>query len=321
MKKKITYLYYMIKGYVRQISIKKCNSAKIYSNSLRKYNGKDIMSKDDANIWIKQMIESGEPFMAARFGAFELLNMWTYEFNINDKKKAKRFNYLCNNAGFFPKNIDLLKKYTEIMIESCKEVDLQAIWFHKFEDYYINKYMKKDIVQTYLLDFEPWSSEKYHWSSALEDKRVLVIHPFDNTINSQFKNREKLFVGSNILPNFELITLKSVQTIAGNKDLRFSDWFQALDYMTEEALKINFDIAIIGCGAYGYPLAARLKRAGKQAIHLGGATQIMFGIKGNRWEKNKEFEYVSKWFNEYWTKPLNKDVVKNKEQIEDSCYW
>lgn len=46
------------------------------------------------------------------------------------------------------------------------------------------------------------------------------------------------------------------------------------------AMKINFDTAIIGCGAYGMPLAAQIKNAGRQAIHLGGAVQLLFGIKG-----------------------------------------
>ena len=50
-------------------------------------------------------------------------------------------------------------------------------------------------------------------------------------------------------------------------------------------MKIDFDVAIIGCGAYGFPLAAKLKQAGKQAIHLAGATQLLFGIKGKRWEE------------------------------------
>lgn len=43
-----------------------------------------------------------------------------------------------------------------------------------------------------------------------------------------------------------------------------------------EALKFDFDVAIIGCEAYGFPLAARLKRAGKIVVHMGGATQILF---------------------------------------------
>ena len=62
------------------------------------------------------------------------------------------------------------------------------------------------------------------------------------------------------MPEFELKTLKAVQTIAGEKDERFSTWFEALEYMFEETMKIDFDIAIIGCGAYGMPLAAKLKK-------------------------------------------------------------
>ena len=46
--------------------------------------------------------------------------------------------------------------------------------------------------------------------------------------------------------------------------------------------EIEFDVAIIGCGAYGLPLAVEAKRMGKQAIHMGGATQVLFGIKVNR---------------------------------------
>ena len=70
----------------------------------------------------------------------------------------------------------------------------------------------------------------------------------------------------------------------GQTDERFKDRFEALDYMYKEALKIDFDIAVIGCGAYGICLASMLKNAGKQAFHLGGITQLWFGIKGKRWD-------------------------------------
>lgn len=82
---------------------------------------------------------------------------------------------------------------------------------------------------------------------------------------------------------------KSVQTMCFNKDERFSDWFEALDFMYHEAMAKDFDVAIIGCGAYGFPLAAKLKRAGKIAIHLGGVTQLLFGIKGRRWENAQKY--------------------------------
>lgn len=43
--------------------------------------------------------------------------------------------------------------------------------------------------------------------------KVLVIHPFEDTIKSQYQKREKLFPGTDILPEFELKTLKAVREI------------------------------------------------------------------------------------------------------------
>ena len=43
------------------------------------------------------------------------------------------------------------------------------------------------------------------------------------------------------------------------------------EYMKAEINKSNYDICILGCGAYGFPLAAHVKRMGKKAIHMGGS--------------------------------------------------
>ena len=185
----------------------------------------------------------------------------------------------------------------------------------------MNKYGDKQLKTTYLLDLEPWSSPEKPWSAALRGKKVLIIHPFTDTIQSQYQKRQEIFPGTDILPEFELKTLKAVQTVAGEKDDRFATWFDALDWMYEEALKIDFDVAIIGCGAYGFPLAAKLKEAGKQAIHLAGATQLMFGIKGKRWEENDAFAYVQKFFNDAWVYPSDKDRPKQASKVENGCYW
>ena len=116
-------------------------------------------------------------------------------------------------------------------------------------------------------------------------------------------------------------TLKAVQTLADNVDSRFSNWFEALNYMYVQAMKIDFDVAILGCGAYGMPLAAMLKEAGKQAIHLGGVTQILFGIKGKRWEEAREYQYIREMMNENWTYPLESEKPKSAQKIEGNCYW
>ncbi|CAF4657494.1 unnamed protein product, partial [Rotaria sp. Silwood2] len=96
---------------------------------------------------------------------------------------------------------------------------------------------------------------KEPWSRFLENKKVLVIHPFEKTIQNQYKNHHLLFADKNVFPSFELKTLKAVQSLANNPT-EFNTWFDALDYMKSAISKIDFDIAIIGAGAYGLPLAA-----------------------------------------------------------------
>lgn len=71
--------------------------------------------------------------------------------------------------------------------------------------------------------------------------------------------------------------------------------------------KIDFDIALIGCGAYGMPLASFIKGMGKQAVHLAGWTQILFGIKGKRWD---DLPYVSKFYNNAWVRPQQQSKIK-----------
>ncbi len=319
---KIKGLFYRFKALQRDMKIKRFDSAKMYSDAINKYAGLKLLTVNEGNNYIYEAILSGKPFLAGRFGSTELLNIRSFDFGgmIGQKyDKNFHFNHLCEWSGFFPNDQELLPDFADEMKNACKEVDLLAVWFQPFEDYYIKHFMSQPQI-TYLLDFEPWSGD-VHWSAALKGKKVLVIHPFEETIKSQYARRAEIFPGTDILPEFELKTLKAVQTIAGEKDDRFETWFDALEWMYQEAMKIDFDVAIIGCGAYGLPLAAKLKRAGKQAIHLAGATQLLFGIKGKRWETNPAFEYVKKQFNDSWVYPDERDMIKNGDSVEGGCYW
>jgi hypothetical protein len=81
-----------------------------------------------------------------------------------------------------------------------------------------------------------------------------------------------------------------------------------------EAQTRKFDVALIGAGAWSLPLAARLKQAGRVAIHLGGDTQLCFGIKGQRWEGYGIY-------NEHWVRPSAAETPKNFLLKENGCYW
>lgn len=273
--------------------------------------------------WIADKIESGEPFMIARFGNTELSVITSVikqrlfgNIPSVEERFSEWFKNLVELSGFFPNEPQLANDFTDLMLEYSKEVDLLAIWYCEMDDYVITEYMK-DCKLTYLNYIEPWRVEK-PWTAALKGKKVLVIHPFEESIKEQYKKRRQLFDNPEVLPDFELKTLKAVQTIAGEKDERFATWFDALEYMYQEAMKMDFDVAIIGCGAYGFPLAAKLKKAGKQAIHFGGATQIMFGIKGRRWVDNPRSQVK---FNDAWEYPKKEETPQNSVVVENNCYW
>ena len=112
---------------------------------------------------------------------------------------------------------------------------------------------------------------------------------------------------------------KSVQTMCFNKDDRFADWFEALQFMYDEAMQKDFDVALIGCGAYGFPLAAMLKRAGKITIHLGASVQLLFGIRGARWESSPELRPILA--NPAWVRPAESERPEGFQNHEDGAYW
>ena len=281
----------------------------------RKYADNIIHVCDDANAYIKKYIESNKPFMLARYGSTELYATEVFDLKLRFKYN-NALNMLCNNAGFFPYNYNDAEQFKNLLIKASENVDIFAIWNMFMEEQYIKKYMR-DVYLTQLRFIEPWFAEN-PWTEALKGKKVLVIHPFSETIIEQYKKREYLFENKKILPNFELEVIKAVQTIAGEKDDRFNTWFDALNWMYEETIKKEFDVALIGCGAYGMPLASMIKNAGKQAIHMGGVLQILFGIKGARWDDDP---IVSNLYNEYWVRPSNNEKIINASSVEGGCYW
>ncbi len=280
--------------------------------------GRRVFPPNEIHLEIKQMIQSGDPLFVGRFGSIELLVTSKNELDIHYKKQNS-LDVLCNNAGFFPNDMELAKRYSNLMIESMRHNDVQGIWYLPFEDYAVKHWLNREALLTEGRFLEPWFSDN-PWTQALLGKKVLVIHPFDETIKSQYQSRMKLFQNQDYLPEFDLKIVRAVQTIAGTVDDRFPTWFDALEYMFDEAMKQDFDIALIGCGAYGYPLAAKIKSAGKQAIHMGGVLQAMFGIKGKRWEKDPN-PIVRNLYNEYWVRPDQSDIPTENQRVENGCYW
>jgi hypothetical protein len=280
---------------------------------------REIAGASEGNRLIADLLLADEPCMISRFGSVELSVLYHYE-KFKYKKEIFWKQEIKENvqalAGVFPAEEEVLNQFSKLYQDCSKDVDLLGVWFNPGENLIVKKYCRNAKL-TRLGGLEPYYFEN-PWSRHLKHKKVLVIHPFEKSIKSQYqRNREVLFANKDILPLFTLSTIKAIQTIANSKT-EFGNWFEALDFMQRKTDDIDFDVAIIGAGAYGLPLASYIKRKGKKAIHLGGATQILFGIKGHRWDK---IEKVSELYNQYWKRPDQCEVPKNAAIVEGGCYW
>lgn len=266
---------------------------------------------------IHQKFRSNAPFMMARYGSVEIKGILypKLPYPLRAIFRNRTFSSMRNNAGFFPPNEETLKRFSDMMLKDSLELDILGSW--RAEEFLLRNHLR-NAQRIPLNTLEPYLS-KHPWTTNLKDRNVLVVHPFNRTIESQYAiHREKLFPDSTVLPRFKsLQTIRAVQTIGGEQT-PFQDWFQALDSMREQIDALEFDVAILGCGAYGFPLAAHVKRRGKIAIHLGGATQILFGIRGKRWDNHP---VISKFYNEHWTRPGTDDTPSKASSVENGCYW
>lgn len=267
---------------------------------------------------IHELLTQKKPMLCARFGFLERECAWFFHQNMGKHQAypERIVRTMSNNTGFFPATTENLNRFSLLYLNAVREADLMCVWMLKNEAEMCRTFCPNaDLV-------DPGGYEPYYvrnpWSAALAGRKVLVIHPFTRSIERQYHTvRKSLFTNPNTLPEFELKTIPAVVSLAGTP-VPFSDWFAALESMQEAILACDFDVALIGAGAYGLVLGAFIKRLGKQAIHLGGATQMLFGIKGQRWDN---YPRSARLYNEAWARPLPEETPAGAKKVENGCYW
>lgn len=298
----------------------------------RQYFGYVDMFNQDANDYILTQLQTGKPLLVSKFGTTELETM--EDFRIKNEKKISLLGYLnfitgkrtklyVNGStvdrlymlsGFFPNDEALMEQFYLENESAVRQIDILG-------SYQVNEYLfRKELKNAVRVNLDGYYAPFYYsnpWTKYLKGKKVLVVHPFSEDIQLQYKKRKFLWQDEDVLPEFDLITYKAVQSIVGTKT-EFATWFDALQKMKDDISQIDFDIALVGCGAYGMPLAAHCKQMGKQVVHLAGWLQVLFGIKGTRWDNNPR---VSKYYNEYWIRPSAQNRLQGMEKVENGCYW
>jgi hypothetical protein len=277
-----------------------------------------MTTQQQGNDYILSRIENRIPTAIGKIGGVEgeaLIIFWT---NYCNKFLTYWGDWVCPlyvNAGVYPISDDIFNRYCVDTLNILPSMDLLADW-QPMQTNLIRERCPSAIL-TELRALEPF----YHstpWTHALLNKKVLLISPFTESSKTQYE-RKRLVWPNELLPDFELLTIQSPYSKALNENTKYSDWFEALHWMKEEMNKVDFDVAIIGAGAYSLHLATHAKSLGKIGIHTGGGTQIIFGIKGKRWDNHPD---ISKFFNEWWVRPALSENPPFKNLIGDGdTYW
>jgi hypothetical protein len=97
-----------------------------------------------------------------------------------------------------------------------------------------------------------------------------------------------------------------------------NNWDEAANYIVEGVKASGATVALIGCGGLGMIIGGRLKRLGISVVVMGGAVQVLFGIKGRRWETH---DIISKFWGPSWVWPSYSETPRGSLKIEGGCYW
>jgi hypothetical protein len=267
-------IYYKAKSIVRPIS----RQRRLWERA--KYTGSEILSEEEGNALIAASIQ--KPIAIGKIGSSELAALRHYLRRADSREQCKFPGWVVKNlyriAGVYPPDPPVVSRFCKTFAEALTHLDVLAVWFNFGENSARHRFAPRATL-THFYALEPYCHDR-PWSWHLAEKRVLVVSPFAKTIQAQYERRQEIWrPRPEVLPDFQLLTLRSPLS-AFLTAPAYPDWFAALDAMREQMDSMRFDVAIVGAGAWSLPLVAHAKSLGACAIHLGGATQVLFGIRG-----------------------------------------
>ena len=278
---------------------------------------------------IEYSLNNNRPLLISRHGSFEFQCV-TWKKNINYPLNDAMMAILHKNVGIFPRELKSMEEWLELYWQSsCESDGIATGWYLPIaldEKKLVEKY-NSSAFQFPLRSLESYYVEpENRWTSLFADRRVTVVSSFAKTMEEQVLKAKDIwnadadsllppttkwsFIRSYYPPD---ITLKSTAWPFGIKS-----WKDAVNYIVENVEKTNPEIVLIGCGGLALPAAAELKKRGCIVIVMGGAIQVLFGIKGGRW---KNHAIISQFWNNHWVYPKSDETPSHAGSVENKCYW
>lgn len=288
-----------------------------------------VLGIRESNNILAKYVESDVPFLIGRLSDIETkVALYT---TLGKQIPDFQYKVLSNNAGIYANDREIINDYcVQYMKAVLKCTDLACFTsLYNMEQNIVLSLLKKQIglhsrsLEPYYLIHSGLSDRP--WTHSLIGKRVLIVHPFVETFKKQLTAGYSFFGDSTLSPIFidgQIFTFyKAYNTQAGNNP--HSSWKETFEIMCKDILKMKdqFDIALLGCGGYGMPLAGYIHGLGKSAIYIGGGLQLLFGVTGRRWDKHEIISKLVGMDGSTWVRPSGDEVIDGSNTIEGGCYW
>jgi hypothetical protein len=285
-------------------------------NAMRGVPLPDVTGEAAQGAIARMIVEGGR--LIARVGETEgRAAAWFLTHRLGERGEAPPYEPLNRErlktlAGYFPTSDDAIDRLARRYVADMSRIDLYAAWTP-----HDRLLCPRGVLKCRLIDLDPFFAKR-PWPLALAGKRVTIVSPFKNTITRQWALRDKLF-SKPLVPECDLKVVQTPQTQC-EEDIRGQDWFDNLARVDANIASTAPEAVIIGAGAYGLPVGAAAARRGASVVVMGGSTQLLFGIMGNRWLPDPRYAALQ---NEYWTRPGVEERPPGFQKFETAggAYW
>jgi hypothetical protein len=302
-----------------------------------------VLDLNSASQWIcKEIKTKTDGWAAGKIGTSELNAIRWF---LQRQQSSHKTNYpqsivreMKQNAGFWNGlNVlidDALDDWAKQTLNSLGLLDAVVSWSPTTlsQEMELLNYYSPTSKKIVLRALEPYYTPSNQYTLQMTEGKIAVVSPFAKSIQSQWLKMSSIFplegaAGQMWLPNQEIIAINSFYgpfmtpmniSLSWSPEIRNEGPNAAIDYLENEVIKSGAKYAFVGIGALSLILVARLKKHGITAIHTGGGTQIMFGVKGKRWSNHT---VISNFFNSNWISPLPEEIPSGANNVEGGCYW
>lgn len=300
--------------------------------------GPPLLTQREGAIWLAAQVASRKVFVAGKLGTSETEALWFY---LTMRTGETKYPYVSDikknmtvNAGLFPakdQTIDeAIDEWASQMVTAIlPECDGLAEWntLNPLQEGEILNHFSPKSKRFPARSLEPYyeTESTTRWTFRIPDRvKVAVVTPFALSVASQLRNLTTLWSTPVWNPALMVLPIKAHYSPYLSPDNSWPEevlaggWKTAVKAVADAVVASGAKVALVGVGALSLPIAVALKRRGVAAIHTGGATQILCGIKGRRWLTHS---VISTFFTPAWIEPLADEVPSNRALVEGGCYW